>query len=114
MANLTPQVTQIEVLSLDFLENFEIGAETCQALRLLTKLKKVKFQLSLIKFQRNLQILESLKGVELQELNLKVILKRYEGDIPLISSFLETQKDLRVLKIKLSYLGKSGDLDHMK
>jgi len=92
---------QLEALTIYFVEDFKIDDSVCNAIKRLTKLKKVKFQVSLVKHSGNLnKILESLEDCPLKDLNLKVTFKS-DQDMDLITNFLIKKNDLETLKLRL-------------
>jgi len=101
VTELICQVSQLEALNIRFVDGFEIDASVCEAIKSLTGLKKAKFQLSLLDYENNLKILESLEECPLESLNLKIFF-RSNKCISLITNLLKKKKDhLGTLKLQL-------------
>jgi len=99
---LLPQVPQIEALHIDFIANFVISNSVREALKSLTKLKKVWFSVSCEYLKENLEVLEFLEDCPLENLDFRVLISKNESIISGISDFLLKKKDLKTLGLRVA------------
>jgi len=95
--------SQFEALSVNLVEDFSADISICAALKRLTKLRRIRFEISVAR-HNDWPIIRALEGYELEYLNLRIRI-RSNQDLGLIQKFLETQKGLKVLKLHIQNQG---------
>ena len=98
VADLLSQATQLEVLAINFVNNFKIDSSVCVVMKKLIDLKKLKIFVSLTQHPTNVEVLKSLEEIPLKEFDLDILTQTKRDLLPVIK-FLEKKKTLEVLRM---------------